>query len=371
MKKVLVIFGTRPEAIKMAPIIKELERHAKAIDFAVCVTAQHRDMLDQVLSLHKIKPEYDLNIMSSKQSLYTITEKIISGMQRVLEDYRPDWVLVHGDTTTSFAAALASFYYGAKIGHVEAGLRTNDITSPYPEEANRQLTARLADLHFAPTELCRSNLIKEGISSKKIIVTGNTIIDTLVDTIEKLKNNNKYMSMLRQIHPILATNFRIILITAHRRENFGAPLQSIFQAIRECAQKLVDTHFIYPVHPNPEIQAAAYEFLGNIDNVHLIKPLDYPQMVALMKRSALILTDSGGIQEEAPTFGRKILVLRDVTERQEGMISGAIELVGANKELIIEKVTQLIETPHIITHNPFGDGKTSQRIIMEIIKYGQ
>lgn len=368
MKKILIVFGTRPEAIKMAPLVNELKQKQDSAHVEVCVTAQHRDLLDQVLSYYRIQPKYDLNIMSSNQSLFTITEKILTGMKTVLEDFMPDWVLVHGDTTTSFATALAAFYHGAKIGHVEAGLRTNNLRAPYPEEANRQLTARLADMHFAPTELCRENLLRENISKEKIVITGNTIVDALIDILEQSKNNDTYCSTLEQIHPNLLKNSPVILITAHRRENFGSPIQKICEAIKECANTRADALFIYPVHPNPSIRMTVHKLLGGVSNIFLTSPLSYLQMTCLMNRATLILTDSGGIQEEAPTFGKKILVLREVTERQEAVAAGAVELVGSNTQLIIKRTLELLDLPEPITFNPFGDGKAASRIVHEILR---
>lgn len=361
MKRILITFGTRPEAIKMVPLVATLKQ-SHSLEVKICVTAQHREMLDQVLSLFEVKPDYDLDIMSPGQDLYSVTEKVLTGMKWVLNDYQPDWVLVHGDTTTSFAAALAAFYHGCKIGHVEAGLRTHNLAAPFPEEANRQLTSRLADAHFAPTELCKSNLIKECIAPEKIVVTGNTVIDALLHVRSRLQHNGKYQALLEEIHPNLKANKPVVLITAHRRENFGQPIRSICAAIKSCAEKLPSTLFIYPVHPNPNIKQPVYESLSNIGNILLIEPLDYERQVCLMDRATLIMTDSGGIQEEAPTFGKKVLVLREVTERQEALEAGVVDLVGANYSLIVKKVMELISDPVLITHNPFGDGKASERI---------
>lgn len=367
MKKILVVFGTRPEAIKMAPLIKALKEEKNHLDVSVCVTAQHREMLDQVLSLFEIVPDYDLDIMSPGQDLYSVTEKVLAGMKSVLRNFQPDWVLVHGDTTTSFAAALAAFYHGCKIGHVEAGLRTYDLTAPFPEEANRQLTARLADLHFAPTILCKQHLISENIDSSKIIVTGNTVIDALLDVRGKLKLSGEYTELLQEIHPSLVSQRPMVLITAHRRENFGEPIVSICSAIQSCANRLPGTLFVYPVHPNPNIKEPVHQLLGNLENVLLIAPLDYARLVCLMDRANLIMTDSGGIQEEAPTFGKSVLVLREVTERQEALDAGVVDLVGSNQNLIIEKLIDRLENPKIITQNPFGDGHASQYITQSLL----
>ena len=342
MTKVLLVFGTRPEAIKMAPLVLELKKQSK-IETEVCVTGQHREMLDQVLNLFEIKPDYDLNIMKPNQDLYDVTSAVTIGMRHVLESSKPDVVLVHGDTTTSFAAALSAFYKKIKVGHVEAGLRTHDIYSPWPEEMNRQLTGRIATYNFAPTETAKRNLIQEGVSPEKIEVTGNTVIDALHKVISMLNQNKGAREFVaKRILELgydvrrLDSGRRVVLITGHRRENFGDGFLHICKAIKELSQQFDDVDFVYPVHLNPNVRKPVNEILGaGLNNVFLAEPLEYLEFVYLMSRSCLILTDSGGIQEEAPGLGKPVLVMRDTTERPEAVEAGTVKLVGSDKETII------------------------------------
>jgi UDP-N-acetylglucosamine 2-epimerase (non-hydrolysing) len=362
MLTILSIFGTRPEAIKMAPVIKELERHSARARSIVCVTAQHRQMLDQVLTLFHIKPDYDLNLMQPNQSLAQITANIITGLDPIFKETRPDWILVQGDTTTVMAASLVAFYHRVKIGHVEAGLRTYDKYQPFPEEVNRRLTDAMSDLYFAPTQWSRRNLLNEGIPDRSIAVTGNTSIDALKKAVT--------LPYDWSCGPLAAIpqNRRLILVTAHRRENFGESFQQICCAIRDLAQLYPDTHFVYPVHLNPNVQQPVWNLLSNIPNIHLIDPLDYLPMVQLMARCHLVLTDSGGIQEEAPSLGKPVVVMRETTERPEAVEAGVARLVGANREKIVETVCQLLEDEKVyasMAHavNPFGNGTAAQQIV--------
>jgi len=378
MKKILIVFGTRPEAIKMAPVVNELVRSegfkSKMWEVKVCVTAQHREMLDQVLEIFDIKPDYDLNIMKPNQDLYNITSNILLGMKKVLDDFKPDLVLVHGDTTTTFATTLAAFYKKIDVGHVEAGLRTGNIYSPWPEEVNRKLTGALARYHFAPTKTAKENLLKEGIKEENIIVTGNTVIDALFLALEKIKNDknlekeiiNKINSQFTSYHSPLTSHF--ILITGHRRENFGQGFINICEAIKDLAIKYPKINFIYPVHLNPNVRKPVNEILSDLENVFLIEPLDYLPFVYLMSKSYLILTDSGGIQEEAPSLGKPVFVMRDTTERPEAVEAGTVKLVGTDKEKIIKEVEKLLNNRNEYdkmskAHNPYGDGKASERIV--------
>ena len=373
MKKILIVFGTRPEAIKMAPLVKELEK--EEFESKVCVTAQHREMLDQVLDIFDIRPDYDLNIMKQNQDLYDITANILIGIKKVLEDFKPDLVLVHGDTTTTFATTLASFYQKIDVGHVEAGLRTGNIYSPFPEEANRKLTGVLAKYHFAPTKTSKENLLKENLNEKNIIITGNTVIDALFLVLEKIKQDkNLEQKIISDINSQVKNsqfsilNSQFILITGHRRENFGQGFIDICEAIKELAIKYPKINFIYPVHLNPNVQKPVNEILSNLNNVFLIKPLDYLPFIYLMSKSYLILTDSGGIQEEAPSLGKPVFVMRDTTERPEAVKAGTVKLVGTNKEKIVNEVSKLIKEKQEYDKmskaiNPYGDGKASKRII--------
>ena len=368
MKKILVVFGTRPEAIKMAPVVKQLRIDNGKWRIGVCVTAQHREMLDQVLDIFDIKPDYDLNIMKPNQDLYDITSNILLGIKNVLNDFKPDLVLVHGDTTTTFATTLAAFYQKIDIGHVEAGLRTGNICSPWPEEANRKLTGVLAKYHFAPTNTAKNNLLKEGIKEDNIVVTGNTVIDALFLALEKIKNDKNLEEKMIKNLPFSILNLQFILITGHRRENFGEGFINICKAIKELALKYHDINFIYPVHLNPNVRKPVNEILSDAGNVYLMEPLDYLPFVYLMSESYLILTDSGGIQEEAPSLGKPVLVMRDTTERPEAVEAGTVKLVGTNKEKIIGEVSKLIEDKNEYdkmskANNPYGDGKASKKII--------
>lgn len=366
---ILSIFGTRPEAIKMAPVIKALQQ-LQDCQIKVCVTAQHRNMLDQVLNLFEIKPDFDLNIMKANQDLTDITCAVLKGITAVLKQYKPDRILVHGDTTTTFAATLAAFYEKIPVGHVEAGLRSHNLYSPWPEEINRKLTAGIADLHFAPTDLAARNLQNEGIKNHQIIVTGNTVIDALLQTCELLKNNSALQHSLQQQFSYLNPHKKLILVTGHRRESFGDGFKRICQALASIAQNPT-VQIVYPVHLNPNVQKPVYEILNNLDNVFLIEPQDYLPFVYLMNQSYLILTDSGGIQEEAPALGKPVLVLREVTERPEGVSAGTVKLVGTDPQKIITEVDALLNDKNYynqisFAHNPYGDGQASQRIINKL-----
>ncbi len=371
MKKILIVFGTRPEAIKMTPLVKELLKFPDEFDTRVCVTAQHREMLDQVLDIFDIKPDYDLNIMKNGQDLFDITSNVIMGLKVVLDDFCPDIVLVHGDTTTSFAASLAAFYKKIKVGHVEAGLRTYNTLSPWPEEGNRQLTGVLADLHFAPTQQSRDNLLNELKKSENIYVTGNTVIDALLQTVEKIENNAdlklKITQRLRDSYPNI-TKRKFILVTGHRRENFGDGFINICEALKELAINNPDLDIVYPVHFNPNVRDVVSGILDNISNVYLIEPLQYQEFVYIMSQSFFIITDSGGVQEEAPSLGKPVLVMRDTTERPEAVEAGTVKLVGAVKQNIVNSSQLLIDNFYEFqkmskAHNPYGDGKSSQRVV--------
>ena len=372
MKKILLVFGTRPEAIKMAPLVKEFQKYPEKFDAKVCVTGQHRQMLDQVLDIFKIKPDYDLNIMAPNQDLYDITSKVLLGMRDVLRDFKPDLVLVHGDTTTSTAAGLAAFYQQIKIGHVEAGLRTYNLQSPWPEEMNRQVTDRICDYYFTPTEQSRQNLLNEGIANKKIFVTGNTVIDALLWVLDRI-NNDKCLqeSLQKQIEEAgysIKKNSQLILVTGHRRENFGDGFLNICKALKEIAIAHSEIDIVYPVHLNPNVQKPVYDLLSDVKNIYLIKPLDYLPFVYLMQHSYLILTDSGGVQEEAPSLGKPVLVMRNTTERPEAVEAGTVKLVGTDCKAIVENVNLLLSDSSVYermaqAHNPYGDGKACERIM--------
>lgn len=362
--KVMSIFGTRPEAIKMAPLVKELESRNE-IESIVCVTAQHREMLDQVLDTFKIKPDYDLNIMKQEQTLGDITIRALTGLEEVIKDSKPDIVLVHGDTTTTFAGALAAFYNQVAIGHVEAGLRTNDKYSPFPEEMNRQMVDCMTDMYFAPTELSKANLLKENIEEDKIYVTGNTAIDAMATTVDKNYTNPE----LDWIKP----NEKMILLTAHRRENLGEPMRHIFKAIKRIVEEFSDVKIIYPIHMNPKVREVANEIFEGMDRVHLIEPLEVFDFHNFQNKSYLILTDSGGVQEEAPSLGKPVLVLRDTTERPEGITAGTLKLVGTDEEAIYNETKKLLtnkEEYNKMAHasNPYGDGHACKRIVDAIIE---
>ena len=378
MKKVLLVFGTRPEAIKMAPLVKELERRADEFEIKVCVTGQHREMLDQVLSIFDIKPDYDLNIMKQGQDLYDITARVLIGMRDVLADCKPDMVLVHGDTTTSSAAALAAFYQQISVGHIEAGLRTHNIYSPWPEEMNRQITGRIATYNFAPTLLSKKNLLKENVSEDKIVITGNTVIDALYWVVDKIKNDSALNEELKGIlvnagydTGRLANGRKLVLITGHRRENFGDGFVNVCTAIRYLKDKYPDVDFVYPMHLNPNVRKPIHEVFGedlsNLGNMFFIEPLEYLSFVYLMEKANIVLTDSGGIQEEAPGLGKPVLVMRDTTERPEALSAGTVKLVGTNYDIIVNEVSTLLEDIVIYVKmskavNPYGDGLACGRI---------
>ena len=371
MKKILLVFGTRPEAIKMAPLVKEFQKDTEHFETKVCVTAQHRQMLDQVLEVFGITPDYDLNIMAPNQDLYDITSKVLLGLRDVLKDFAPDVVLVHGDTTTSMAASLAAFYRQIAVAHVEAGLRTYDMLSPWPEEMNRQVTDRICTYYFAPTGQSRQNLLRENIEEKKIFVTGNTVIDALLMAVDIIATKT---GMEEQIHKeIQEKGYTVgerdyILVTGHRRENFGEGVLHICKAIRELASKYPDIDIVYPVHLNPNVQKPVYELLSGLDNVFLISPLDYLPFIYAMQHSILLLTDSGGVQEEAPSLGKPVLVMRNTTERPEAVEAGTVKLVGTDAETIVGNVVELLRNKELYkrmseTHNPYGDGQACERIV--------
>ena len=371
MKKILLVFGTRPEAIKMAPLVKALQKDTEHFETRVCVTAQHRQMLDQVLEVFGITPEYDLNIMAPNQDLYDITAKVLLGLREVLKDFRPDTVLVHGDTTTSMAASLAAFYMQIPVGHVEAGLRTYNMLSPWPEEMNRQVTDRICTYYFAPTEQSKVNLLQENIDAKKIFITGNTVIDALlmaVDIISTTAGVKEKMAKELQEKGYTVGDREYILVTGHRRENFGDGFLHICKAIKELAALHPEMDIVYPVHLNPNVQKPVYELLSGLSNVYLISPLDYLPFIYAMQHSTLLLTDSGGVQEEDPSLGKPVLVMRDTTERPEAVEAGTVKLVGTNAEAIVSNVTALLLDKEMYkrmseTHNPYGDGQACERII--------
>ncbi|ERS83398.1 hypothetical protein Q667_19080 [Marinobacter sp. C1S70] len=365
--KILTVFGTRPEAIKMAPVVHALES-AEDIESAVCVTAQHREMLDQVLGLFGIEPEFDLDIMSPGQSLEQITSRILEGMGEVLNAFRPDMVLVHGDTATTFAASLAAFYHQIPVGHVEAGLRTGNLYSPWPEEANRKLTGVLADLHFAPTDTSRENLVREAVDPAKIVVTGNTVIDALFWVRDRIRSDETLQANLDEALPAVMPSQDVLLVTGHRRESFGGGFERICEALRALALRYPSLAIVYPVHLNPNVREPVNRLLAGLANVHLIEPLDYLPFVYLMDRSTIILTDSGGIQEEAPSLGKPVLVMRETTERPEAVSAGTVKLVGTNVAKITQEVSSLLDDAKAyeamsLAHNPYGDGEASSRIV--------
>ena len=379
MKKILLVFGTRPEAIKMAPLVKKLQEMPEAFQTIVCVTGQHREMLDQVLRLFEITPDYDLNIMKPNQDLYEITSRILLGMRDVLKEVQPDIVLVHGDTTTSMAAALAAFYQQIPVGHVEAGLRTGNIYSPWPEEMNRLITGRITTHHFSPTPLARENLLREHVAEEQIIVTGNTVIDALQMVVSKLSEDaalasevaNRISEMGYDVKRLDGAK-RMVLITGHRRENFGEGFLNICHAIKHLAEQYPDVDFVYPMHLNPNVRKPVLEILGEgAENVFLIEPLDYLPFVYMMQHSTLILTDSGGVQEEAPGLGKPVLVMRDTTERPEAVEAGTVLLVGTNREKIEQGVSQLLDDADMYRRmseavNPYGDGMACERIVNKL-----
>lgn len=365
--KILLVFGTRPEAIKMAPLYHQLKNDDR-FDVSVCVTGQHRDMLDPVLSLFNIIPDFDLNIMQAGQDLTDVTTKVLVGLRDLFNTYIPDLALVHGDTATTFAASLACYYKKVKVGHIEAGLRTNNLYSPWPEEANRKLTGVLTEFHFSPTENSKINLLKEGVSNNNIFVTGNTVIDALYYIVDKIRNDNNLRDLLLKKFQFLDFNKKIVLITGHRRENFGLGFENICKALSELADQHTSVQFVYPMHLNPNVREPVKKYLSQKSNVFLIEPLDYLPFVFLMDLSYLILTDSGGIQEEAPSLGKPVLVMRDTTERPEAVEAGTVQLVGTHFQTIISSVQDLLDNEELYrkmshANNPYGDGKASQRII--------
>ncbi len=367
MIKVMTVFGTRPEAIKMAPVVLELKKHSDEIQTIVAVTAQHRQMLDQVLQLFHIQPDYDLDIMSQGQTLYDITTKALLGLKKVLETEKPDLVLVHGDTTTTFAGALAAYYQQIPVGHVEAGLRTGNIYSPFPEEMNRKLTGAIAAIHFAPTPTAKQNLLQEHVDPKKIYVTGNTVIDALMTTVA-----GEYNFEDDALRTVDFKHHRIILLTTHRRENLGEPMRHIYKALRRIIDEIPDTEIVFPVHRNPLVRKVVEEELAGVDRIHLIDPMEYEPFANLMSLSSLVLTDSGGIQEEAPSLGKPVLVLRDTTERPEAVAAGTVRLIGTDKDVVYEETKRLLtdsDAYHAMSMavNPYGDGKASKRIVQAIL----
>ena len=366
MKRVLLVFGTRPEAIKMAPLVLKLKENNKDFETKVCVTGQHRQMLDQVLSLFQLTPDYDLNLMKPGQTLSDVTTGVLKGLEQVFGEWLPDVVLVHGDTATTFAASLAAYYHKIKVGHVEAGLRTGDLYSPWPEEANRQLTGVLANYHFAPTQSSYENLIKENVNPANIVVTGNTVIDALLQVKQKVEQDQALVTQFQKEFSFLDADKKLILVTGHRRENFGQGFLNICKALANLAKKYTNIQIVYPVHLNPNVQQPVNELLAGIANIHLIAPQDYLPFVYLMNRSYLILTDSGGIQEEAPSFGKRVLVMRNRTERPEGISAGFCRLVGTSKDKFItaaEELFALRAIPNQHVANPYGDGNASKHIV--------
>lgn len=365
--KVMAIFGTRPEAIKMAPVVRELLKHPE-IETKVCLTAQHREMLDQVVDLFQLPVDYDLDIMKQGQSLYDITDRVLLGLKEVLEKEKPDLVLVHGDTTTTFSATLAAFYQQIDVGHVEAGLRTGNMYSPFPEEANRRLTSVLTTLHFAPTETARQNLLKENQKDDRIFTVGNSVIDALLATVKK-----DYVFEDKELQDI-EEHKRIILVTTHRRENLGEPMRNVYRALRRLVETVPDTEVVFPVHRNPLVRQAVKEVLDGVPGIHLVDPMEYEPFTNLMARSAIILTDSGGIQEEAPSLGKPVLVLRDTTERPEAVASGTVKLVGTDEDKVYNTAYKLLTDDEAYREmaesiNPYGDGHTSERIVQAILYF--
>ena len=377
MKNMMLVFGTRPEAIKMSPLVKEFQKYPEKFETIVCVTGQHREMLDQVLRIFDIQPDYDLNIMKQGQDLYDVTARVLTGMRDVLKETRPDIVLVHGDTTTSTAAALAAFYQQIPVGHIEAGLRTHNIYSPWPEEVNRQITGRIATYHFAPTSLSKDNLLQEGISGEQIIVTGNTVIDALYMVVEKIKNDGILSCELEKVLKAsgydisrLSDGRKLVLITGHRRENFGDGFISMCKAIKSLSEKYPELDFVYTMHLKPNVRKPIHEVFGESQraNLFFIEPLEYLSFVYLMEKSAIVLTDSGGIQEEAPGLGKPVLVMRDTTERPEALEAGTVKLVGTDYDKIVNEVSGLLDSQEYYEKmskaiNPYGDGKACSRIV--------
>lgn len=379
MKKIMLVFGTRPEAIKMAPLVKEFQKHPDTFQTIVCVTGQHREMFDQVLNIFDIRPDFDLNIMKQGQDLYDVTARVLTGMRDVLREAQPDVVLVHGDTTTSTAAALAAFYQQIPVGHVEAGLRTHNILSPWPEEMNRQITGRIASYHFAPTTLSRQNLLQEYVDDANITVTGNTVIDALYWVVDRIKNDRSLDAELEEVlrragYDVnrLADGRPLVLITGHRRENFGDGFINMCTAIKQLTERYPNVDFVYPMHLNPNVRRPIHEVFGddlsNLGNMHFIEPLEYLSFVYLMEKSTIVLTDSGGIQEEAPGLGKPVLVMRDTTERPEALEAGTVKLVGTDREKIFNEVSTLLDDAAAYARmsqavNPYGDGLACSRIV--------
>ena len=368
MKKNLIIFGTRPEAIKMAPLVKEFQKQNEIFETKVCITAQHREMLDQVLAFFEIVPDYDLNLMKPNQNLYGLTADIITNLKPILEEFNPDYIYVHGDTTTTMASSIAAFYSGAKVCHVEAGLRTFNMRSPFPEEMNRRVAGVIADYHFSPTLTSYNNLIKENVSKENIVITGNTVIDALLFSSEKLKRLEYKDIEIEALKDDLDFEKKIILVTGHRRENHGQGFINICKALQEIAIQHPEVQIVYPVHLNPNVQKPVYEYLEGVENIKLIKPLNYPAFVWLMDKSYLIMTDSGGVQEEAPSLGKPVLVMRDTTERPEAVDAGTVLLVGTSIEKIITNINNLLINKKLYDsmselHNPYGDGKSCVKIV--------
>lgn len=384
MKKIMLVFGTRPEAIKMAPLVKEFQKHPQIFETIVCVTAQHREMLDQVLDLFEITPDYDLNIMKQGQDLYDITSKVILGMRDVFNSVKPDIVFVHGDTTTSSISALAAFYQQIPVAHIEAGLRTNNIYSPWPEEINRQITGRISTYHFSPTIISKNNLLIENISESSVYVTGNTVIDALFWVVDKINSDEKLRLEIENDILLKGYKFdknstkKLVLITGHRRENFGDGLKNICLAIKELTEKFEDVDFIYPMHLNPNVRKPIIEIFGDStnENVFFIEPLDYLSFVYLMGKCSIVLTDSGGVQEEAPGLGKPVLVMRDTTERPEALEAGTVKLVGTNREKIVNEISELLLNELYyqkmsLAQNPYGDGNACMRIVETIMSFNQ
>jgi UDP-N-acetylglucosamine 2-epimerase (non-hydrolysing) len=371
-KKIMLVFGTRPEAIKMAPLYHALKAESEAFETLACVTAQHRQMLDQVLEAFDIVPDIDLDLMKSGQDLYDVTSSVLLGMRDVLKNNRPDILLVHGDTTTTLASSLAAFYAGVRVGHVEAGLRTYDLAAPFPEELNRQVATKLSHWHFAPTETSRDNLLKDGVAAARIAVTGNTVVDALFWTLDRIEQDpavhDRIVARLSGMLNFDWKSDKYVLITGHRRENFGEGFLQICHALKDLADLYPQVHFVYPVHLNPNVQEPVRKILAGVSNIHLIEPLDYQPFVYLLKNCHLVLTDSGGIQEEAPSLGKPVLVMREVTERPEAVNAGTVRLVGAHRDRIFAGVRELLDDPEAYrqmsrAHSPYGDGKTSEKII--------
>lgn len=366
--KVMTVFGTRPEAIKMCPLVLEMRKHSDCIEPIVAVTAQHREMLDQVLSLFHIKPDYDLNIMTAGQTLYDVTTRALMGLKEVIEQARPDMVLVHGDTTTTFAGALAAFYAQVPVGHVEAGLRTGNKYSPYPEEMNRKLTGAIADMHFAPTSISRQNLLQEHVQPENILITGNTVIDALQATVKQ-----DYVFADAEFNKVFENGHRLILMTTHRRENLGEPMRHVYKALKSVLETHEDVEAIFPVHKNPRVREIVRQELGDLERVHLIEPMDYEPFANLMAKVDIVLTDSGGIQEEAPALGKPVLVLRDTTERPEAVAAGTVLLVGTAYDDVLRETNRLLDDAAHYKKmaeaaNPYGDGKACARIVNAILR---